>query len=98
MPRRPHGAEAPQRAAVDRHVDAIEDAPRSRRRGAPRARAGDSVRIETSTARLDDAAQSVDVLRIVRERQLLTCCVTPFDVQELVEEVGMLSKRAGNGS
>jgi hypothetical protein len=91
MARRTNGTEAPGGASIQRHVDRIEDAAGAGGSGIPGTGAHNGIGVEVPTAGIDDGMQMIDVLRIVREQQLVAGRMAPFDVHELVKKLGTLS-------
>src|SRR4051812_27822810 len=76
MAGRANGAEAPHGAAVESHVDCIEDSTRRRCRRVPRAFADDGVGIEATSSTPYDGAHVRDVFRIVYEGELVVVRMT----------------------
>lgn len=82
---RPDPAKTPRRTPVERAVDSIEETACSRRRGVPGSLTYDGVSVESATSCRADAANRLDVCAIMNQGQFIDCCMTSFDVLELLE-------------
>jgi len=91
---RPHGAEAAQCAAVEGHVDAVEDAARGSGRRVPAAFAHHRVGVDPAAASNGHRPNRLRITRIVREGDLVRHRVSALDVRQGMKELGILTQRA----
>jgi hypothetical protein len=92
----PDGAEAARRPSIDRHVDGVENASGTGGGRVPGARARDGVWIELAASGFGDRSHTIDVSRVVRQRQFVQRCVASLHVDESLEEIRVIAQSARN--
>jgi hypothetical protein len=93
--------ETPERPAIHRHVDAIEDAARRGGGRRPGSRAHDRVGTKSCAVGpepFDNGMELRDVRRVVDQRQLLDRGVPPFDMLQRHEQFGVCAQRRRDGA
>ena len=96
MARRSHRREGALCATVEEHVHAVEHGASCRTRRIPGPLANDGVGIERSAARCTKRAYAFDIVRFVRQRELVRRCVARLVVQQLMKELGVVAQGSRN--
>ena len=84
--------------SASREIYPCQDAPRTRRRGVPRASARDGIRIEAAAALLDYVPYRPDVIWIMGQLELFDRGVPTLEMLHTVEELRILPECASDGA